>query len=133
MKTASGIALTVLAVGQLFAGPQREAPPRMTTPGEPAISYPQFELRPRVAPESRAETASKLNEPRRDPEREATTSLVFRPEVSGVIPRAIRGGQPLQMLDPFTPVRYWTAEENVALDPDVPGKGNGIKLFSFSF
>ena len=53
--------------------------------------------------------------------------------VSGVIPRAIRGGHPLQMLNPFAPAKYGTAEENVSLDPDVPGQGNGIKLFSISF
>jgi hypothetical protein len=53
--------------------------------------------------------------------------------VSGVIPRAIRGGHPLQMLNPFAPAKYGTAEESVSFDPDVPGKGNGIKLFSISF
>ncbi len=53
--------------------------------------------------------------------------------VSGVIPRAIRGGDPLQMLNPGAPARYGAAEENVSLDPDVPGKGNGIKFFSISF
>jgi hypothetical protein len=53
--------------------------------------------------------------------------------VSGVIPRAIRGGHPLEMLNPFAPAKYGTAEENVSLDPDVPGKGNGIKFFSISF
>jgi hypothetical protein len=53
--------------------------------------------------------------------------------ISGVIPRAIRGGNPLQMLNPFAPAKYGTAEENVSLDPDVPGKGNGINLFSISF
>jgi hypothetical protein len=50
-----------------------------------------------------------------------------------VIPRAIRGGNPLQMLNPLAPAKYGTAEENVSLDPDVPGKWNGIKLFSISF
>jgi hypothetical protein len=54
-------------------------------------------------------------------------------DVSGVIPRAIRGGNPLQMLNPLAPAKYGTAEENVSLDPDVPGKGNGIKFFSISF
>ena len=49
------------------------------------------------------------------------------------IPRAIRGGNPLQMLNPFAPAKYGTAEENVSLDPEVPGKGNGINLFSISF
>jgi hypothetical protein len=54
-------------------------------------------------------------------------------QVSGVIPRAIRGGNALQMLNPFAPAKYGTAEESVSLDPDVPGKGNGIKFFSISF
>jgi hypothetical protein len=60
-------------------------------------------------------------------------AALSEPAVSGVIPRAIRRGNPLQMLNPFAPATYGTAEENVALDPDVPGKGNGIKLFSISF
>lgn len=54
-------------------------------------------------------------------------------DVSGVIPRAIRGGNPLQMLNPRAPAKYGTAEENVSLDPDVAGQGNGIKLLSISF
>jgi hypothetical protein len=54
-------------------------------------------------------------------------------DVSGVIPRAVRGGHPLQMLNPRAPAKYGTAEENVSLDSDVPGKGNGIKFFSISF
>src|ERR1700730_17983406 len=52
--------------------------------------------------------------------------------VSGVIPRALRGN-PLQMLNPLAPARYGTAEDNVSLDPDVPGRGNGINFFSISF
>ena len=52
---------------------------------------------------------------------------------SGVIPRAIRGGDPLQMLNARAPEKYGTAEENVSWDPDVPGRGNGIKLLSISF
>jgi len=54
-------------------------------------------------------------------------------EVSGVIPRAIRGGNPLQMLNPLAPAKYGTAEENVSRDSDVPGRGNGIKFLSISF
>ena len=54
-------------------------------------------------------------------------------DVSGVIPSAIRGGNPLQMLNPRAPARYGTAEENVVLDPDIPGRGDGIKLLSISF
>ena len=61
----------------------------------------------------------------------------------GVIPRAVRGGNPLQMLNPAAPARYGTAQQSVALKPDTPqvrngkpedpGKWNGIKLFEFYF
>ena len=60
-------------------------------------------------------------------------AVELEPEVTGVIPRAIRGGNPLQMLNPFAPRTYGTADENVVLDPDVPGKWDGIKLLSISF
>jgi hypothetical protein len=60
-------------------------------------------------------------------------ATITEQSVSGVIPRAIRGGQPLQMLNPFAPAKYGTADESVSLDPDVPGKVNGIKLVSISF
>jgi hypothetical protein len=53
--------------------------------------------------------------------------------VSGAIPRAIRGGHPLQMLNPRAPAKYGTAEENASLDPDLPGKVNGINFISISF
>jgi hypothetical protein len=56
-----------------------------------------------------------------------------QPEVSGVIPRAMRGSNSLQMLNPFAPAKYGTAEENVSLDPDISGKADGIKLFGISF
>jgi hypothetical protein len=60
-------------------------------------------------------------------------AALSEPAVSGVIPRAIRGGNPLQMLNPFAAAKYGRAEENVSFDPDVPGKGNGINFFSVSF
>jgi hypothetical protein len=56
-----------------------------------------------------------------------------RPQVTGVIPRAIRSGNPLQMLNPLAPAKYGTAEENVVLNPDVPGKWDGIKLLGITF
>jgi len=56
-----------------------------------------------------------------------------QPVVSGVIPRAVRGDNPLQMLNPFAPAKYGTSEGNVSFHPDIPGKWNGIKLFSISF
>jgi hypothetical protein len=65
--------------------------------------------------------------------REAQRSVALSPhKVSGVIPRAIAGGNPLQMLNPFAPAQYGTAAESVSVDPDVP-RIDGIKLLSISF
>ena len=54
-------------------------------------------------------------------------------EVQGVVPRAIRGGNPAQMVNPRAPAQYGTAEQSVALKPDGSGKWNGIKLFEIVF
>lgn len=81
-----------------------------------------------TAPSGAASFTSRQNA--RQTHRPATLS---RQAVSGVIPRAIRGGNPLQMLNPLAPAKYGTAEESVSLDPDVPGKWNGIKFVSISF
>ena len=69
---------------------------------------------------------------------------ISRRDVTGVIPRAIRGGNPLQMLNPRAPARYGTAEESVLYepnytrrtsisDPNYPGKWRGIKFFTLLF
>ena len=60
-------------------------------------------------------------------------AILSQPGVSGVISRAIRGGNPLQLFNPFASAKYGAAEENVSFDPDVPGKVNGINFFSVSF
>src|SRR5260370_41977616 len=52
---------------------------------------------------------------------------------SGVIPRVIRSGDPLQMLNVRAPAKYGTAEENVCWDQDVPGRVYGINLLNHSF
>ncbi len=54
-------------------------------------------------------------------------------DISGVIPRAIRGGNPVQMLNPRAPAKYGTAAQSVLLKPDGSGKWNGIKLFTIYF
>jgi hypothetical protein len=56
-----------------------------------------------------------------------------RTQVDGVIPRAIRGGNPLQMLNPKAPRKYGTSLEAVSYDQDDPNKWRGIKLFEFRF
>ena len=53
-------------------------------------------------------------------------------DVQGVIPRAVRGGNPLQMLNPKAPARYGTAEQSVVFEP-YTGKWKGIKLFEILF
>jgi hypothetical protein len=60
-------------------------------------------------------------------------ATISQPAVSGVIPRAIRGGNPLQMLNPLAPAKYGTSEENISVDPGVPGKVTGINLVSIPF
>ena len=56
-----------------------------------------------------------------------------KPEITGAVPHAFRDGNPLELLSPFASRKYGTAEENVVLDPSVPGKWDGIKLLSISF
>jgi len=54
-------------------------------------------------------------------------------DITGVVPRATRGGNPLQMLNPRAPAKYGTAQESVTFDPYDPGKWKGIKFFTFLF
>jgi hypothetical protein len=57
---------------------------------------------------------------------------VTRSEVRGVIPRAVLGGNPLQMFNPKAPAKYGTAEQSVAYDP-LTGKYDQIKLVEIVF
>ena len=58
--------------------------------------------------------------------------LLQRPQVEGVVARAVRGGNPLQMINPVAPAKYGTAEQSVVIDPET-GKWKGIKLFEIVF
>ncbi len=58
--------------------------------------------------------------------------LLQRPSVEGVVPRAVRGGNPLQMLNPMAPAKYGTAAQSVVIDPET-GKWKGIKFFEIVF
>ncbi len=65
--------------------------------------------------------------------RPAPTPPPIRKEnIEGVLPRAARGGNPFQMLNPKAPPQYGKAEDSVVLDPDT-GKWKGIKLFTINF
>jgi hypothetical protein len=59
-------------------------------------------------------------------------SPVYKDNVQGVIPRALRGGNPFRMLNPNAPAKDGTAEQSVIVDPDT-GKWKGIKLFEIVF
>ena len=48
--------------------------------------------------------------------------IELKPQLTGVIPRSIRGGDQLQMLNLFAPAKYGTAGENIVFDLDVPGR-----------
>jgi hypothetical protein len=57
---------------------------------------------------------------------------IYARPVDGVVPRAIRGGNPLQMLNPNAPLQYGTAEQAVMIEP-YTGKWNGIRFFTIYF
>lgn len=57
---------------------------------------------------------------------------ITRSEVRGVIPRAVRGGNPLQMLNPKAPAKYGTADQSVVYNP-FTGKYDQIKLVEIVF
>lgn len=79
-----------------------------------------------------AASTAKFTHRHRAPENRRTPAIRDQ-RVTGVLPRAIRGGHLFEMLNPFAPPKYGMAEENVSLDPNVPGKGQGIKFFSITF
>ena len=52
------------------------------------------------------------------------------PREAGAVPRAIRGGNPAQMLNPMAPRRYYgTPDDTVTYDQNNPSRVTGIILF----
>jgi hypothetical protein len=66
-------------------------------------------------------------------QRERPAPPVYKREVDGVIPRAFRGGNPLQMLNPRAPRKYGTSQEAITYDVNDPKRWIGIKFFEFRF
>jgi hypothetical protein len=69
-------------------------------------------------------------------QRERPAPPISKRAVDGVIPRAIRGGNPLQMINPRAPRKYGTSQEAVSMDlTDLrrPERWLGIKFFEFRF
>jgi hypothetical protein len=85
-----------------------------------------------VANAAYAQTYSAPAQPRRAPQPQPPPPITSR-DIGGVIPRAIRGGNPLQMLNPRAPARYGSAQQSVMFDPRVPGKWNGIRFLTIYF
>jgi len=71
--------------------------------------------------------------PNRRRTRERPAPPITKPDVDGVVPRAVRGGNPLQMLNPRAPRKYGTSQEAVTYDQNDPAKWRGIKFFEFRF
>jgi hypothetical protein len=71
--------------------------------------------------------------PKRGVQHTAPAPISNRREMQGAIPQGVRGGNPLQMLNPKAPARYGTWVQNTSFDPNVPGKWKGIKLFEIVF
>ncbi len=80
-----------------------------------------------------AETYSARITHARSKPRERPAPPISESAVTGVIPRAIRGGNPLQMLNPFAPRKYGTSQEAIVYDQNDPAKWRGIKFFEFRF
>ena len=60
--------------------------------------------------------------------------VTLSPRTDGVIPRAIRSGQPLQMINPFAPAAYGSGEENARHEPNDPyARPQGLKLATVEF
>ena|SRR2546423_10158935 len=82
--------------------------------------------------------------PRKQPKEQKPPPLAPAP-VDGVIPRAVRGGNLLQMFNPKAPAKYGTSQEAILFDAAPmhsepghttqtnPGKWKGIKFFVFRF
>ena len=69
-------------------------------------------------------------------QRERPAPPIIKRDIDGVIPRAVRGGNPLQMLNPRAPRKYGTSQEAVSFDVTDyyhPFKWRGIKFFEFRF
>ena len=69
-------------------------------------------------------------------QRQRPAPPISKRDVDGVLPRAFRGGNPLQMLNPRAPRKYGTSQEAVSFDvTDLyrPEKWRGIKFFEFRF
>ncbi len=63
-----------------------------------------------------------------------TPTVTVAPRTDGVLPRAIRSGSPLQMINPFAPASYGSGQEVARHEPSDPyAKPQGIKIATVDF
>ena len=66
--------------------------------------------------------------------RNTPPAVSVAPRTGGVVPRAIRSGSPLQMINPLAPASYGSGSETVRRELNDPyGRAQGIKLVSIEF
>ena len=76
----------------------------------------------------------RLDVHRRIIERTANTTAPLAPRVDGSVVRAVRSGNPLQMVNPFAPAEYGDGRDVTRHETDDPDqRPQGLKLFAIEF
>ncbi len=69
-----------------------------------------------------------------DRSRIANAPVAIGPRTDGVVPRAIRSGNPLQMINPAAPAEYGSGQDVTRHEVDDPTqRAQGIKLYAIEF
>lgn len=64
----------------------------------------------------------------------ANLPVTIGPRTDGVVPRAIRSGNPLQMVNPAAPAEYGSGQDVTRHEVDDPNqRPQGIKLYAIEF
>ena len=64
----------------------------------------------------------------------ANAPVAIGPRTDGVVPRAIRSGNPLQMINPLAPAEYGNGQDVTRHDVNDPSqRPQGIKLYAIEF
>ncbi len=69
-----------------------------------------------------------------DRSRIANAPVAIGPRTDGVVPRAIRSGNPLQMINPAAPAEYGTGQDVTRREVDDPNqRPQGLRLYAIEF
>ena len=79
-------------------------------------------------------TFTSRNHTVRERTRVVTAPVAIGPRTDGIIPRAIRSGNPLQMVNPAAPAEYGSGQDVTRHEVDDPGqRPQGLKLYAIDF